>query len=62
MENSVLSIVMEQDRIRFLLLRKARSVIQDGAMREQLLHLPKPVDTCPVNDVLFRRAGIRVLD
>ena len=43
----------------FLLLRHGRNVIQDGAMRDHLLRLPRFEWMCPVQEVFYRRAGAR---
>lgn len=48
------------ERKNFLLLRHGRSVIQDGAQRDRLEKLPRIVNlVCPLQELLFRRAGIR---
>lgn len=48
------------DSLDFLLTRHSRSVIQDGPMRDHLLHLEKPNSVCPVRELMFRRAGIKL--
>ena len=48
------------DKTKFILLRQNRRVIQDGALREHLIRLPRLTKiTCPLQEILFRRAGIR---
>lgn len=46
----------------FCLLRAARDVIQGASMTVPLLHLPAPERTCPIEDVFYRRAGMRVVN
>lgn len=48
------------ERLEFELTRQSRAMIQDFPAREHLLRVPPPEETCPVRQLLFRRAGIRL--
>jgi hypothetical protein len=49
--------------LEFLLLRQGRYVIKGASMRDRhLLRMPERETTCPLQDLFFRRTGIRMAE
>jgi len=60
MDTPIHVLLKDKEKTQFLLLRQSRNVIQDGAMRDHLSRLPRIEIWCQVQELFFRKAGIRL--